>query len=73
MVPVDLSTLDDERPLHVDPDAPFPDELTITKTYDRYFDGLDFTALDGVDVTQQLGAALEDHTRATLGRVVPAR
>ncbi|MEM6289985.1 MAG: hypothetical protein AAGA54_01930 [Myxococcota bacterium] len=50
-------------PVRIKGDEPFPVELTVTKTYDRFFDGVDFTALDADDLGRQAEAILELETR----------
>lgn len=59
-------------PLHVTGDEPFPVELTLSKTYDRFFDAVDFAALDEADLSANMMAVLGTETRVSTGtRVVP--
>ena len=66
--PADIDVFEDfasspRGPLRIKGDEPFPVELTITKTYDRFFDGVDFTALNTADLARQSEAILELETR----------
>lgn len=59
-------------PLHVSGEEPFPVELTLSKTYDRFFDAVDFAALTEADLQANMMAVLGAETRVTSGtRVVP--
>ena len=69
-VALDLSTVDEGGPLRVDPEEAFPIELTISKTYDRFFDGIDFDAYDPDDLEDDLDGILEDETKVQLGKTV---
>lgn len=64
---VDLSTLDDGKPVHVDPSSLYPVELTTSKTYDRFLDGIDFMTMMVSDVEADLVLPLADETRVGLG------
>jgi hypothetical protein len=66
-VDVDLSAIEDGDPLHVSGDESFPVELTLTKTYDRFFDGIDFSELAALDMDEQVMAVLQLETRVTEG------
>lgn len=69
-VTLDLSTIQDGSPLHVDHTEDFPVELTISKTYDRFFQGIDFESFDQDDVEDELDAVLEEDTRVQVGQSV---
>lgn len=70
-VEVDLQG-DDGGPLHVSGEEPFPVELTLSKTYDRFFDAVDFATLDEADLSANMMAVLGSETRVSTGtRVVP--
>lgn len=58
------------HPLRVTGNESFPVELTLSKTYDRFFDGIDFTAMEGLDMNEQSLAVLEFETRIDNGTVV---
>lgn len=71
-VELDLSTLDDGAPLHVSGDEHFPVELTLSKTYDQFFDAVDFTEMATLDMGEHVLAVLEGVTRVAPGtRVAP--
>lgn len=69
-VALDLSTIEDGSPLRIDHTEDFPKELTISKTYDRFFDGVDFAGFDEDDVEDELDEILEDETRVHVGQEV---
>lgn len=72
-VVVDLSLEDIEgegRPLHVAHREDFPEELLVSKTYDRFFDGEDFTTFDPAAAQARLADVLAAQTRVSLGTVV---
>ena len=70
-VELDLSNLGGPgKPLHIGAEEAFPKELTVSKTYDRYFDGVDFTTLDTDEVEDHLDNVLRDSTRVQEGPVV---
>lgn len=64
---LDLSTFENGEPLHIRGDEPFPVELTLTKTYDAFFDGVDFSAMEHLDMTQQVLTVLEFETDVVEG------
>lgn len=71
VVELDLSNIEGEgRPLHVAHREDFPEELLVSKTYDRFFDGIDFDAFDPAVAQAQLPLVLEAETRVSLGTVV---
>lgn len=71
VVELDLSNLEGEgRPLHVDHREDFPPELLVSKAYDRFFDGIDFTNFDAGAATSQIARVLEEQTRVSLGSYV---
>lgn len=55
-------------PLRVSGNESFPIELHLSKTYDRFFDGIDFNAAGGADLAQQALAVLELETRIGTSR-----
>jgi hypothetical protein len=69
-VSLDLSTIEDGHALRISEDEAFPPELTISKTYDRFFDGVDFAELDEDDAEDELDDILEDETQVHLGSAV---
>jgi len=72
-VVVDLSLDDIEgegRPLRVGHREDFPEELLIAKTYDRFFDGVDFANFDAASAEARLPQVLEEQTAVYLGTVV---
>jgi len=52
--------------LHITGNEAFPVEVTVTKTYDRFFDGVDFSDFDQKDVEANAFAILELETRAVV-------
>jgi hypothetical protein len=67
---LDLSEAEDGHPVRIDHEEDFPKELTISKTYDRFFDGVDFDELDEGDLERSLDDVLEDQTRVQEGALV---
>lgn len=63
MVRVDLS----EDPLHISGNEAFDEKLTVTKTYDRFFDGVDFQTLSDGDIDDLLLDTLVNETRVVKG------
>jgi len=59
-----------EIPLVVTGDENFPLELTLSKTYDRFFDGIDFSEMGALDMNEQALAVLEFESRVAPGTVV---
>jgi hypothetical protein len=66
-VSLDLSTLEDGGPLTVLSREAFVRAVTVSKSYDRFFDGVDFANFDQNDVEATLPAVLENETRVSLG------
>jgi hypothetical protein len=58
---LDTSTLEDGGPIVLE-DESFPRDLTIIKTYDRFFDGVDFATATPADIEAAILAALEFET-----------
>lgn len=58
------------RPLNVAHREDFPKELLVSKTYDRFFDGVDFAAFDAAAVEALLPQILHDQTKVSLGTIV---
>jgi hypothetical protein len=71
-VDLDLSTVMNGGPLHIDAEEAFPVELTLSKTYDRFFDGIDFSSFDSADANANIVAVLELETRIAFGTRVAA-
>lgn len=71
-VDVDLSTVMQGGPLVVDADEAFPVDLTLSKTYDRFFDGIDFDGSTDEDLAANVTAVLELETRVNYGTRVAA-
>jgi hypothetical protein len=71
-VDLDLSHLQSGGPLTIDAQEPFPVDLTLSKTYDRFFDGIDFESFDAVDMDANIMAILELETRIAFGTRVMA-
>ncbi len=69
-VSLDLSQLDDGSPFHINHTEAFPKELTVSKTYDRFFDGVEFDAYDQNSVEDDLDEILRDQTRVQIGQSV---
>jgi hypothetical protein len=53
-------------PLTVDSDASVVQSVLVTKTYDRFFEGIDFTELGAVDWRAQIEETLVAETRVTI-------
>lgn len=71
-VELDLSTIQDGGPLEVTGKEHFPIELTLSKTYDQFFDAIDFTEMAQLDMGEHVLAVLEGVTRVAPGtRVAP--
>lgn len=71
-VDLDLGTVMNGGPLTISADEPFPVDLTLSKTYDRFFDGIDFESLDDAEVEANILAVLELETRVAFGTRVEA-
>jgi hypothetical protein len=64
--------VDLDPPLDVRGDEAFPAEITVSKTYDRAFDAIDFTTATSEDLAANMVAVLQLETRASVGaRVDP--
>ncbi|MCX4246455.1 hypothetical protein [Paraliomyxa miuraensis] len=72
-VDLDLGTVMNGGPLRVTADEAFPIDLTLSKTYDRLFDGIDFESVESADLTANIEAVLELETRIAFGTRVEAR
>ncbi len=66
---LDISEIDGGDPLELD-DEQFPVDLTILKTYDSFFAGVDFATAGPADLEATVLAALELDTRPYMGAVV---
>jgi hypothetical protein len=69
-VTVDISSVADGGPLVLDHDQYFAKELTIAKTYDRFFDGVDFNEIDSMNFENILLDTLEFETHIVTGTEV---
>ena len=69
-VVVDLDLTADGGPLLVEDDEAFPVELTLSKTYDRLFDGIDFATATPEDLEQNVLAVLGVETYVSKGTTV---
>lgn len=69
-VVIDLDLRDGDGPLVVRDEEAFPVELTLSKTYDRIFDGIDFTTASPEDLEQNILAVLEAETYVSKGTTV---
>ncbi len=73
VVDLDLSELEGEDdPLTIRNGQNFPKELTVSKTYDRFFDGVDWENFDEELAESQLADILADQTRVVEGTSVTA-
>jgi len=63
---LDMSTMSDGAPFRISGTEAFPVELVIAKTYDRFFDGIDFRSVTEEDLEEQLAAALELSSSVTV-------
>lgn len=71
VVDLDLNDIEGEgRPLNVAHREDFPKELLVSKTYDRFFDGIDFANFDAAAVEATLPTVLEEQTKVSLGTIV---
>jgi hypothetical protein len=70
-VELDLSRMSHGAPLLVEGTQDFPTELTVSKTYDRFFDGIDFATVSQDDLNAHVSAVLALETRVSLNGVKP--
>jgi hypothetical protein len=71
VVSLDLSNLEGEgNPLTIRENQDFPTELTVTKTYDRFFDDVDWENFDEAALTDTIDEVLADQTRVTRGLTI---
>ncbi len=66
---IDISTIDDGKPFRITGNETFPPELLLSKTYDRFFDGVDFTSMGPADLEEQVWAVIELETRVAMGAI----
>ena len=66
---LDISTLDDGNPFKLTGKETYPAELLISKVYDHFFDGVDFTALADIDLEEQVWAVIETDTHVSIGTI----
>lgn len=62
MARLDLKAIDDGGPIHLDNEN-YPRNLTVLKTYDTFFDGVDFAVATPEDIEQSVLASLELDTQ----------
>jgi len=67
---LDLSEVEGGRPLRIDHTEDFPKMLTISKTYDRFLDGVDFEDFDEHEIESDLDAVLAAETRVQIDQQV---
>lgn len=67
---LDLSSMSNGGPLRISGSEAFPVELTVSKTYDRFLDGVDFSNYDQQSLEADLGDILVSQTRVTLGQKI---
>jgi hypothetical protein len=73
-VDVDISEIDDGAPFHVGNNEFVNKKLTVAKTYDRFFDGVDFADIDSLeqaDIDALLTDTLSSQTAAFIGTAKP--
>jgi hypothetical protein len=70
MVELDLSEIEAGQPMNVTTDESFPKELTVAKTYDLLFAGVDFATYDPDAYEDELPSVLEDVTAVYSGTVI---
>lgn len=66
-VDLDLRTLDDGKPWRIKGDEPNNRSLTVIKTYDEFFNGIDFESFDQAAVEAELPKRLAAQTRVISG------
>ncbi len=64
---LDTSKLNDGVPITIANDQRVPIEITLSKTYDRFFDGIDFETATASDIEATVLASLEMDSKATIG------
>ena len=69
-VDLDLSEVEGGNPLSVTNSEDFPKELTVSKTYDRFFDGVDFNNFDEAALERDLDDILAAETRVVSGTTI---
>ncbi len=69
-VDLDLSEIEGGRALNVAHREDFPKEMLVSKTYDRFFDGIDFDQFDPAALEAELPSILEEQTHVSLGTLV---
>ncbi len=67
VVALDISTLEAGGPVNIAHDEAFPKDLTIGKSYDRFFEGIDFANYSQADLRAAVISSLEFDTRAHFG------
>lgn len=70
---LDISSIMNGGPLTISADEAFPIDLTLSKTYDRFFDGVDFSSFDAEDMDANIMAVLELESRVSFGTRVEAK
>lgn len=70
---LDMSTVMNGGPLVITADEAFPVDLTLSKTYDQFFDGIDFEDYDPADIDGNVMALLELDSRVAFGTAALAQ
>jgi hypothetical protein len=71
VVSLDLRDLDEDGdPLTISGDDAFPSEITVSKTYDQFFEGIDFQNYSPSAAAANLPATLTEETRVSPGTQV---
>lgn len=67
-VDIDITAIEAGKPFRISEDQQFSKKLTVSKTYNRFFDGVDFAeVLTQSDIDALVAASLKDGTIARLG------
>ncbi len=69
-VELTMKTLEDGGPWTITGDEPNARSLTVAKTYDEFFTGVDFSTLDRATFEKELPARLAAQTRIVLGTTI---
>lgn len=64
---INTTTINDGGPITILSDQRVPVELTLSKTYDRFFDGIDFHTATSDDIDAAVLASLESDSAVTVG------
>jgi hypothetical protein len=64
---IDTASIIDDGPIKVAADQRVPVEITLSKTYDKFFEGIDFLTATDADIEASVLASLEMDSKATIG------